>query len=106
MEKIKLLLNKINVPMVSFLLLSARAAILGSSISDAIALAAIGSIYGFHSYLKHQQIKKYNEQFEADVKIEFTKAAEEIQKLKNVLSGLNMASAYSSGVRKMTNPNG
>lgn len=94
MNVIKELLKKANYPLIGFSLFALRLVAFGASIGDAIALIAFASLHGYLVFLKNQEIKKYNEQFEADVKVEFVKAAEEINKLKTVMSGAQFGQTF------------
>ena len=72
-------MKKINPVMVIFLLLGLRAAILGSDIGMAIALASICSLYGFKEYLKSKQVPDINKA-----------VIEELAAIKNYVTGLSM----------------
>lgn len=98
--KLKEMLSSINYSILGFATFAGRLAICGASIGDAIALFAFAGLYGWQSWLKHQEVKKYNEKFEQDVKIEFLKAADELAKLKGVLGALNLGTTMSQTLRR------
>lgn len=93
MQKLKAFFQNLNYAVMGFIAFSVRLAIFGATLADALAIFAFAGLYGFQIYLKHQDVKKYNEKFEADVKIEFQKAAEEIAKVKTAVSGMTLGNS-------------
>lgn len=104
MNKIKEFLTNFNYSILGFTIFAVRLAFLGASIGDAIALFAFGGLYAFTLWLKKAEITKYNEKFQEDVKIEFVKAAEEINKIKSSVSAMSIGAAYSNPLRKFNGP--
>lgn len=78
----------------------------GASIGDAVALFALVGFIAWHQWLQKQEITKYNAKFENDVKVEFTKAAEELTKLKGVIGAINLGTAMNQNFRKAVNEPG
>lgn len=103
MEKIKTFLANTNYAVLGFSAFAARLALCGASIGDAIALFAFAGLYGFKTWMNHQEIIKHNEQFESAVKVEFQKVADELSKVKTAMGALNLGSTYRASMRQTPN---
>lgn len=85
---------KLDYSIIAFLLLVGRITTSGASVGEALALFALASLCGAKQWMELQKIKEHNKEFEDNVKVEFERAAQEINNLKSAVGAMGLGNTF------------